>query len=66
MKQKYSKSDSRIYEKLCLYGDEKQAVIIARQKCDEHLRNQINKPSDMIPCTTVHILVEEIKAKTVL
>lgn len=66
VKQKYNKSDDRIYEKLYLYGDEKQAIKIAQQKCDEHLRNLIYQPSDMIPCTTVHILVGEIKAKTVL
>lgn len=61
--QEYRKSDPAIYSKLCRFGDEKQAFIIAKQKLKEHQRNDKNKPSDMCPATTVYSLVEEIKNK---
>lgn len=62
-KQKYEKSDSAIYSKLCRYGNEKQAIEIAARKYDEHVRNCNTTPSEMCPCTTVHTLIEEIKEK---
>jgi hypothetical protein len=62
-KQKYEKSDSAIYSKLCRYGNEKQAIEIAVRKYDEHVRNCNTTPSKMCPCTTVHTLIEEIKEK---
>lgn len=61
--QRYSKSDAFIYEKLNRYGDERTAIIIATQKMDEHKSNCKNKPSEMCPGTTVHLLVDEIKSK---
>ena len=61
--QEYEKADSAIYQKLCRYGDEKRAVETAKRKFAEHIRNCNNKPSGMCPCTTVHILVEEIAKK---
>lgn len=61
--QKYEKADLAIYEKLNRFGDEKHAIKIAQQKYVEHLRNGKVKPSDMSPCTTVYLLVGEIKEK---
>lgn len=61
--QEYEKSDADIYQKLCRYGDEKRAIEIAKKKLDEHNSNCNGKPSGMSPCTTVHILVEEIIGK---
>ena len=61
--QKYNKADSIIYRKLNQFGDEHQAIKIAEEKIEEHKRNGNNKPSDMSPGTTIHVLVEEIKNK---
>ncbi len=63
VKQKYAKADPDLYKKLIRFGDEKTAIHLARQKYEEHRRNGKNKPSEMCPCTTVHLLVEEIKSK---
>ena len=57
---KYDKADPAIYQKLCRYGDEKQAVEIAQRRLTEHIRNCTNKPSEMCPCTTVHTFIKEI------
>lgn len=61
--QKYEKSDKDIYAKLNRHGKEKTAIDIAKQKYNEQTRDCNKKPSEMCPCTTVHILVEEIKSK---
>ena len=61
--QKYSKTDPRMYEKLCSSGDEEKALQIAQQKLEERKREGKKKPSQMWPCTTVHKLVGEIKGK---
>lgn len=61
-KQKYKKSDSQVYDKLCKNGNEKQAIIISKQKLKEQQKENYN-PSEMCPATTVHLLVEEIKEK---
>lgn len=61
--QKYVKSDPDIYKKLNRFGDEKRAIKIAKQKHKAHLRDEKKIPSEMSPCTTVHLLVEEIKEK---
>ena len=61
--QNYQKSDVAIYSKLCRFGDEKQAFIIAEQKLQENQRNGRTTPSQMCPATTVSSLVEEIKNK---
>ena len=63
--QKYVKSDSDIYKKLNRLGDETEALKIAQRKLDGHLRDGRTKPSDMLPCTTVHLLVGEIKGKII-
>ena len=61
--QKYDKADKAIYQKLCRFGDEQQAINIAQRKLDEHTRDGTNEPSKMCPCTTVHVLIEEIAKK---
>lgn len=61
--QKYDKADTAIYQKLCRHGNEQQAIGIARKKLAEHNRNCIDKPSEMCPCTTVHVLISEITEK---
>lgn len=63
VKQKYVKSDRNIYTKLCQYGDEIRALQIAKRKYEEHQRHGVELPSDMCPCTTLNVLVEEIKKK---
>ena len=62
-KQEYSKIDKNLYEKLRKVGDEEKAIIIAKQKNEQHRRSNKVKPSEMIPGTTVHELVEEISKK---
>lgn len=61
--QKYVKSDPLIYEKLNRFGDEKKAIKISKKKLKDHKANGMGKPSAMCPASTIHILVEEIKAK---
>ena len=59
----YSKADEDIYQKLCRYGDEVNALKPARLKFDQCVRDGRVKPSEMWPCTTVQELVGEIKSK---
>lgn len=59
---KYQKSDKKIYDKLCQFGNEINAIKIAESKLKNFVQNDINKPSDMCPATTVHKLVQEIKS----
>ena len=62
-KQKYSKNDREIYQKLIEYGDEKKAIEVAKKNYAAHSQNVNNKPSAMCPACTVYLLVEEIKNK---
>lgn len=61
--QSYQKSDAAIYSKLCRFGNEKQALAIAKQKLQENQCNGRITPSQMYPATTLSSLVEEIKNK---
>lgn len=61
--QDYKKSSSDIYDKLTQFGDENNAIKLAENKFKEHQLNGKKKPSEMCPCTTVHLLVKEIKSK---
>ena len=45
------------------YGDEVSAIKIAELKLQQHLKDGKNIPADMIPCTKVHLLVNEILEK---
>ena len=60
----YSKSDERIYEVLNRCGDEKKAIDIAENRLRTHFESGVNKPSEMVPATTLHHLVDEIRQKT--
>ena len=62
-RQRYAKSDPQIYEKLNRFGNEQKAVALAERKFYEHRANCKDTPSEMCPCTTVHLLVREIKSK---
>jgi len=62
-KKKYLKNDRRIYQKLLEYGDEKNAIQIAKKNYKTCVKKTNKKPSDMYPASTVHMLVEEIKNK---
>ena len=62
----YDKSDEHIYEILNRYGDEKNAISVAEKRLQAHIESGIKKPSDMVPATTLHHLVEEIRNKTEL
>ncbi len=63
VEQKYMKSDKDVYNKLCKFGDEKKAIKLAEQKLDQQIKNGVELPSKMCPCTTVHMLIDEIKKK---
>lgn len=61
--QEYRKSDNRVYAMLKRNGDEKAAIKNAESRLKQYLRNGIDKPSEMCPCTMVHRLVNEIQEK---
>lgn len=61
--QEYQKNDAAIYSKLLRAGDEARAVDIAAKRLRQYARDGVQKPSEMCPATTLHILVVEIKEK---
>ena len=61
--QEYKKSSNQIYTMLNRYGNEPEAIKIAGSRYAQYLRDGVDKPSGMCPCTTVHRLVDEIKDK---
>ena len=62
-KEHYSKTDVHLYKRLIEYGDEDYAIQLAKQKFSQHLQNGYILPSEMVPCSTVYQLVEEINMK---
>lgn len=61
----YDKADRKLYELLNRYGDEKNAIGLALKRHNQHLRNNEKiRPSQMIPCTTLYKLIDEINGKT--
>lgn len=62
-KQKYEKADKQIYNKLCQYGNESQAIELAAAKLKQCISNGSDKPSEMRPATTMYTLIKEIKDK---
>lgn len=60
----YKKNEKDIYKLLNTHGNQKDALRRARNKKNEHLRDENKNPSEMCPCTTLFELVEEI-TKTV-
>ncbi len=61
--QEYHKTDNKLYSKLIENGNEERAIQLATNKLKEHSRNCKCSPSDMVPATTIHQLVKEIKSK---
>lgn len=57
----YSKTEEHLYEKLCRYGNEKEAFAIAKQKMEQCKFE--NNPSKKSPATAVYELVEAIRKK---
>ena len=51
------------YNKLNRFGNESEAIKLAQRKYEEHRANCKCKPSEMCPCTSVHLLVNEVKSK---
>lgn len=64
--QEYQKANNQIYTLLNRFGNEEVAIVNAENRLQGYLRNDVNKPSEMCPCTTVHKLVKEIKEKVSL
>lgn len=62
--QEYHKDSRQIYAVLNRFGDEVKAIQIAESRLQGHLKDGIDRPSEMCPCTTVHTLVNEIQQKT--
>ena len=60
----YDKADEKLYELLTKYGDEPKAIEIAEQRLRTHKAGNVIKPSEMVPGTTLHCLVDEIRHKT--
>ena len=61
--QEYHKDNTQIYAVLNRFGDESKAIQIAEKRLQGYLKEGIDKPSAMCPCTTAHRLVEEIQQK---
>ena len=61
--QEYDKAEDAIYAKLCGSGSEADAIQRAERRLQAHLENGQSIPSKMIPCTTLHRLVQEIRPK---
>lgn len=61
--QKYQKNDGDIYRKLKQYGDEENAIQVARRCYKKCIEDGKEKPSEMWPASMVQGLVEEIKNK---
>ncbi|MCF0237204.1 MAG: RloB domain-containing protein [Sphaerochaetaceae bacterium] len=61
--QEYNKSSRDIYSVLNKYGNEIEAIKIAESRLNQYLRDEINKSSEMCPCTTLHQLITEINRK---
>ena len=56
----YSKSDKYLYKHVSKNGDEKKAIERAKKREESFIKDGINKPSEMCPCTTVYKLISEI------
>ena len=61
--QEYHKDNPQIYAVLNRFGDEAKAIQIAENRLQEYLKDGIDKPSEMCPCTTLQHLVKEIHEK---
>ena len=57
---RYRKSDTHIYETLSRVGNESDAILFASRRYEQHRNEGKCKPSEMIPCTTLHIIIQSI------
>ncbi|MGN1032067.1 MAG: RloB family protein [Intestinibacter sp.] len=62
-KKSYEKKSKTIYSDLYNFGNEEEAIKLAKQKYKQKESDGYKKPSFMNPCTTVYKLVEEIRNK---
>jgi hypothetical protein len=58
--QEYDKADENIYQKLCRFGNENNAIKIAKKRHQQSSDNYY-RPSEMLSTTTVFELIEEIR-----
>ena len=56
----YKKADAGIYNLLKVYGDEEESIDRARHRHNA-FKEIVNKASEMNPCSTVYLLVDEIQ-----
>lgn len=56
----YDKADNDIYSKLKKYGDELKAITIVKNRHNKFIENNECNPSNMNPCSTLYILIQEI------
>lgn len=61
--QEYHKDNPQIYAVLNRFGDESRAIQTAENRLQGYLKNGVDKPSEMCPCTTLQHLVKEIHEK---
>ena len=59
----YDKADRKIYGMLAQYGDEQKAIDLAAQRF-HHYSLQGRKQSEMHSCTSIHMLIDEIRKKS--
>lgn len=60
----YDKADPQLYKRLYKIGSETKAIQLAKRKYNYFKKDRaITVPSQMVPCTTVYQLVEEIREK---
>ena len=60
----YDKSEEELYQILTRFGNENNAIKTAEARMLSYARNDVKKPSEMCPGTTMHLLVGEIRKKT--
>ena len=62
-RQKYSKNDKDIYQKLKRHGNEEKAILLAEKSLQKCVEDGKRKPSEMCPASMVQRLVGEIQGK---
>ena len=61
--QDYTKADKAVYLKLTTFGNEEKAVKLAEQRYRTALEKSGYIPSKMSPCSTVFMLIKDIRAR---
>lgn len=60
---KYIKSDKKLYDIMYDKGNEENAIKITKYRYEDFKNQKIEKPSEMLSCSTVFQLVQEIREK---